>query len=127
MEKDFDNWNEIKKEVNQKDFLGFVHEREVWWCSLGINIGFEQNGKHQLFERPVLILKKFNRHTALIIPLSSKVKNSPYNFPYVHGGREYNALLPQIRLISTKRLLRLSYQMDTVIFELIKREVKSMI
>ena len=127
MEKDFDGWNSVKKEVNKKEFSDYIHEREVWWCSLGVNIGFEQDGKNKLFERPVLILRKFNKHTVLVIPLSSKVKNGPYDFPYIHEKREYVALLSQIRLISTKRLLRLSYWMDTTIFEIIKNEVKEMI
>jgi hypothetical protein len=43
MKKDFDGWNEKKKDTNEK--IGpFCHERELWWCTLGVNIGFEQDG-----------------------------------------------------------------------------------
>jgi hypothetical protein len=39
MRKDFDKWNNKKKEINNQDFFDlFFHEREIWWCSLGLNI-----------------------------------------------------------------------------------------
>ena len=47
MEKDFDKWNESKKVIHHNNEDKFYHEREVWWCSLGINIGFEQDGKDE--------------------------------------------------------------------------------
>ncbi|MEK7104887.1 MAG: hypothetical protein AAB868_02505 [Patescibacteria group bacterium] len=40
MEKDFDNWNKRKKEINSEE-PNFYHEKEIRWCSLGINIGNE--------------------------------------------------------------------------------------
>lgn len=41
------------------------YEREIWWCSLGVNIGFEQDGTNDLFERPVLVIKKIQPRRAL--------------------------------------------------------------
>ena len=127
MQKDFDGWNTIKKEVNESIFADYIHEREVWWCSLGINIGFEEDGKNASFERPVLILKKFSKEVVLIVPLSTKVKNHPYHFPHLHDGQEYSALLSQVRVISTKRLLRKIYEMDNSIFTIIKQTAKDML
>ena len=71
--KDFDSWNEEKKSLENvgHDILAF-HEREIWWCSIGINLGDEQDGKNELFERPVLILKKFNNKVAWVLPMSTK-------------------------------------------------------
>ena len=41
----------------------YFREKEVWWAALGKNVGFEVDGKHELFERPVLIVKKiFQRY-----------------------------------------------------------------
>jgi hypothetical protein len=34
MLKDFDKWNKIKKETDNKNVILDFHEREVWWCSL---------------------------------------------------------------------------------------------
>ncbi|MBU0661405.1 hypothetical protein KKG22_04495 [Patescibacteria group bacterium] len=45
-----------KKEKNPK----FFREREVWWASLGKNIGYEMDGKNDLFEIPILILKGYS-------------------------------------------------------------------
>ena len=39
-----------------------ISEGQVYWCLLGENIGFEQNGKGDYFRRPVLIFKKFNNN-----------------------------------------------------------------
>jgi len=107
-EKDFDKWNELKKQLNgfdkAKDF--YFMEREVWWCSLGVNIGFEQDGKHDNFERPVLIIKTFNKEVLWIIPLTSRHKKNKYYYEFDYKNQPQTAILSQIRLISSKRLLR---------------------
>jgi mRNA interferase MazF len=59
MEK-FDQWNTVKQNTHQKKERVFFHEREIWFLSIGQNIGFEQNGKGSNFLRPVLILKQFS-------------------------------------------------------------------
>lgn len=41
---------------------------------MGLNVGFEQDGKGQRFTRPVLILKKHSAKIFTIVALSSKVK-----------------------------------------------------
>jgi mRNA interferase MazF len=55
--KDFDGWTVKKKEINAAFVPVYVHEREVWFCLLGVNVGSEQDGKHELYERPVLVLR----------------------------------------------------------------------
>ncbi len=57
--KNLENWHILKNELNKKEHSIFVNEREICYTSIGENIGFEQNGKNELFERPVLVLKKF--------------------------------------------------------------------
>ena len=42
MEKDFDGWNETKKQIHGRHDAPFYHERELWWCTLGVNVGFER-------------------------------------------------------------------------------------
>lgn len=82
------------------------HEREIWWCSLGENLGFEQDGKNEHFERPVLILKKFSHDVFLGIPMTSTKKNHPFYFPYKFHGGEGSFVLSQARILSVKRLQR---------------------
>ncbi len=56
--KDFDTWNNLKKGVNAgKGKL--YKERDIWWCSLGVNVGFEQDGTGNSYERPVVVLRGF--------------------------------------------------------------------
>lgn len=75
--KQFDLWNKKKKYVEARAHSEnlYLHEREVWWCSVGVNIGVEIDGKNNVFE----------------------VKHSL--------GSSF-ANLAQLRLFSTKRVLR---------------------
>ncbi len=121
MEKDFDRWNYRKKQLHTSTFNDFVNAREVWWCALGVNIGSEQDGSPSIFERPVVVLRKFNQDMVLAIPTTSRPKSSPFHVPFVHTGRSYAAILSQVRLISTKRLRRLIFKMDRTTFDTIRR------
>lgn len=127
MQKDFDGWNSKKKELNNNIFNDYVRTKEVWWCSLGVNIGFEQDGKHEYFERPILIIRKLSRDVVIIVPLSSKVKRNPYCVNFIHNNQEFSALISQVRLISTKRLNRKIYEMDGNLFNQIREAVKKLI
>jgi len=107
MEKDFDSWNIQKKEINERQERVLFHEREIWWCALGINIGYEQDGKNETFERPVLVMKKFNREVLLVLPLTRSNKSNRYYYKLKQGEeRDSVVILSQIRLVSSKRLLR---------------------
>lgn len=117
MKKDFDKWNEKKKKIHNRVFNVFVHTREVWWCALGTNVGVEADGKHDNFERPVLVVRKFSREAVLVVPVTTKVKrDNVYHAVYLHEGREFSAVLSQLRLISTKRLIRKVFVMDSGTF-----------
>lgn len=102
---EFSAWLNLKKELHLRESLPTFHEREIWWCSLGKNIGYEQDGKNDLFERPVIIIRKFNRGIGLVVPLTSSEKVGPY---YYKIASEPNSviILSQIRLVSSKRLRR---------------------
>lgn len=110
MEKDFDNWNTLKKSINKKeigDDFNF-HAGDIWWTTMGLNIGKEMDGKHETFERPVLILKVINRHTMYVFPLTSKdhfVDKYHYKVEYEEGGSGV-VVFSQMRVISSNRLLR---------------------
>jgi mRNA interferase MazF len=98
-------WNKLKQEIARKP-PAFCIEREVWWCSIGMNIGTEIYGKNTLFERPVLVIKAYNLKSALVIPLSSTDRLGKYYFPIHHGEISGRLLLSQARMISTQRLTR---------------------
>ena len=108
MKKDFDKWNIEKKKVDDK-FVNrglFFYAREIWWCSAGLNVGVEADGKNDNFERPILIIKKFNSDMIWGLPLTTKQKQDKYHFKLEHEEIKSWVILSQIKTISTKRLLR---------------------
>jgi mRNA interferase MazF len=102
--KNFDNWNNAKKKVEQRPGFVMMREREIYWAYLGLNVGDEEDGKNECFTRPVLIVKKFNNRIAWVVPLSSKPGNPKYYYPLTHDGTVSFAMLSQMRLLSVKRL-----------------------
>ena len=127
MQKDFDRWNVAKKQIDGSAFTQLVHIREVWWCSLGVNVGREENGNEEFFERPVLILNKFNRDMVLAIPMTTTVRRTPYHFLIPYNGTEVALVLSQLRLVSTKRLKRRMFQMPEPLFDQVRAAVQRMI
>ena len=70
----FDIWNEQKQKAHFGKQRPFFHEQEVWFCALGANIGFEQDGRGEGFLRPVLVLKKFNNEIFWALPMTKNIK-----------------------------------------------------
>lgn len=129
MKKDFDKWNILKKETHSNDdYLPLYHERQIRWCRLGVNIGFEQDGTGKDFSRPVLILKGLSRHVCLVIPFTTSVKKNKYHVSVgVVDGRNATAIISQIRLIDTKRLDRHIATVSQMDFKDIQKAVKDML
>jgi len=128
MKKDFDGWNEKKKIINDAPTAPFCHERELWWCALGMNVGFEQDGSDIEYRRPVLILKGLSAQTSLVIPLttSASIHKLRPNIGLVEG-KEACALLSQMKVIDTKRLVSKIGNLDKKIFDEIRKIVKDML
>ncbi len=80
MSKDYRKWTEQKVKIHNDKIRPFLHEREVWFSSIGENIGFEQDGGGGKFMRPVLVLKKFNNEVAWVLPLTRTDKAGKYYF-----------------------------------------------
>lgn len=96
MQKDFWKWHKAKEQINNTKGTALFHEREVWWCRVGVNVGFEMDGRGETFERPVVIVGKI-------------------------ADRDATAVLSQIRFIDRKRLANKITMLDSKIFrELIK-------
>lgn len=115
MEKDFDRWNELKKRLETREEV-YCNRREIWWCSIGANIGAEASGKNELFERPVLVLRVYNMRSVLVAPLTSKPKDDPYHFELRYGDRIGWLILSHARTISPKRLQRKLYRIDKKLY-----------
>ena len=120
MQKDYADWHKKKTAINNTDVEQLFKEREVWWSSIGLNVGDEQDGKNDSFERPVLILRKFNRQVFWAIPMTSSLKENEYYYQISHEDKNFSLVLSQIRLLSSKRLIRRIRTIDDEEFEKIK-------
>jgi mRNA interferase MazF len=111
--KDFTAWFNLKPILDAKQSVPPIAEREIWWCSVGVNVGTETDGKNSpnstrkvQFTRPVLILKKLSRFTFVGIPLTSKDKKGSWYYPIKLKNRQSNLILSQTRSFDTRRLQR---------------------
>jgi mRNA interferase MazF len=102
---DYDKWNKLKKKIEESNHKPpYFKESDVWWLSIGRNIGYEEYGKGENFVRPVLIIKKYNVYMFTGIPLTTKIKDNPYHLEITLEGKKVSALVSQIRTFSTKRM-----------------------
>lgn len=104
MDKDFSQWHKNKEFLHNEKKRPFFHEGEVWFCIFGANIGFEQDGRGELFLRPAIIIKKFNQETFWGLPLTKHQKSGKYYYSFELNGAISTAILSQIRLVDGKRL-----------------------
>ncbi len=100
-------WMNLKITLHFTERELYFKERQIWWASIGQNIGSEENGKHDHFERTVLVFKKFNKDTFLGVPISTKIKIAAHRYIFSRNGKNFCANLSQIKVMSIKRLLRL--------------------
>lgn len=127
MNKNFDGWNEIKKNLDSSSKKLLFKEREIWWCNLGLNVGDEENGKGEKCTRPVLIIKKFSGKLFVALPLSTAIKDKFYYHKFEFKGKEQSVILSQIRLLDAKRLLSKMGSIPDPDFDKIKEKVKNLI
>ncbi len=125
--KHFDVWNHQKKEIDAKEHLTGIKERDVVFIHMGQNIGFEQNGKGEAFLRPVIVLHVFNRGLFFGVPLTSKSKTGDFfeTVHYMKNGAtiENTAILIQAKSYSAKRVKYKTGYLPKESFESLKEKV----
>jgi len=126
--KQYDEWNEVKKQINNRKKIVNFKEREIFWVRIGHNVGFEQDGKGKEFSRPVLVLRKLNRNIFFGIPLSTQIKEGSffYNFSFLESKMSC-ALLMQGKVFDTKRLNKKIGMINKDDFESLKKEFKDLL
>ena len=133
MKKNYQAWTSIKKELhNSDDSRLFFQERQVWYCHLGENIGFEQDGMGERFLRPVIVTRKFNNEIFWGVPLTHTQKDLPFYFTFriqseTSLGKSSTAILSQIRLIDAKRLRRMIGYISEKDLDLLKEKLKALL
>ncbi len=128
MSKDFNGWNNKKQKIHAEGHAPFFHEREVWWCSIGVNVGSEQDGTGLNYDRPVVVIRGFNKDLFFGVALTGKKKSGKFYFPLGQiEGREASAVLSQVRLIDARRLVRKSCTLDEKRFFELKSALQKII
>lgn len=127
MKKDFDNWNNQKKLLDNTEQKFLFKQGEVWWCAVGTNVGDESCGKGDVFGRPVLILKKLSGENYIGIPLSTKRKTGTWFVDVNVRGEVVSALLYQIRMFSANRFQRRLTTLDIVDFTRVKEKLEALL
>ncbi|PCI30066.1 hypothetical protein COB55_00725 [Candidatus Wolfebacteria bacterium] len=102
-------WTDVKSQIHADKERPYFHIREVWFCSLGTNIGFEQDGDGDTYLRPVVVVKKFNNQ-----------------FQY-SKSQSSTAILSQIRLIDGKRFSYKSGMVSKKDFDGLKQKLMQLI
>jgi len=99
----FDKWNTLKQKINQKETIKF-RQGEIYFMSVGHNVGQEVYGHSDLFLRPVLVYRKLTHSSFVGIPLTSTEKEGSYYFTFRYTQKRLStALLNQIRVFDIKR------------------------
>ena len=103
--KDFYAWNEKKIKIDGHVNYRHPKEREIWWCSIGLNVGTEIYGKGEDFARPVLIINSKLGNCFIGVPLTSKIKSREYSCVVIVKDNVLSTVLvSQIRNFDKRRL-----------------------
>ena len=103
--KDFDGWNVVKKRIHSEEQAVSIRAGEIRWVSCGVNVGSEIDGKGESFTRPVLIAHVIGSVLALVIPLSTKLKDVAGYIPFEFQEKRVSLCIHQMRIISQRRVL----------------------
>ena len=117
---DFKKWHDIKSDLSNKKSRVVFKESDIWWCSLGVNLGEEAYGKGSFFRRPVLVFRKLSSNSFLGLPLTSKVKNGSWYVPIIVHQKNNWVMLNQARIIGKKRLSNKIVTLSSDDFEVIR-------
>lgn len=119
----YDRWNGVKKELHKKKVIHF-HWGEIYFLSIGMNVGYETYGKGEKFLRPVLVLRKLSRYAFIGIPLTSKVKEGNYFYIFSYKkGQMSTAMFHQMRVFDIRRSLYKSGNISKTDFLSLKKKL----
>jgi mRNA-degrading endonuclease toxin of MazEF toxin-antitoxin module len=111
--KRFLEWIQLKEKLHINTAKPpLFKEGEIWWCSLGENIGTEINGKSKVFTRPVVVYKKLSHTTFLALPTTSQNRAGSWYVDITLGNVKSVVILSQARVVDYKRLFSKLGQLD---------------
>lgn len=117
--KNFKGWIKIKEALHLRGRLCDIKEGEVWWSSVGENVGVEICGKGKSYTRPVVVLRKIGRYSFWAVPLTSKQHKGSWYVSFEFQGNKETAVISQIQCMSVSRLHRRMGQLSVSDYELV--------
>jgi len=113
-------WCKLKILLWNKQSKVIFKQRDIWWCSLGVNIGEEMFGKGEKFTRPVLIFRKFTSNSFLGLPITKQEKQGSWYVEItIHKDKRW-IMLNQARVLDKKRLTNRVGVLDDSDFQKVK-------
>ncbi|OGI77141.1 hypothetical protein A3B85_01705 [Candidatus Nomurabacteria bacterium RIFCSPHIGHO2_02_FULL_37_13] len=125
--KDFTNWHKIKRKIEQKENRIYFQIRDIFFCSIGENVGFEQDGRGEEFLRPIIVVKKFNNEVFLGTPLTHTNKKGKYYFAFDLNKGKSVAIISQIRLFDAKRMKYKIGMINKPDFVVLKEKIRQLL
>ncbi|WP_419764639.1 MAG: type II toxin-antitoxin system PemK/MazF family toxin [Arcobacter sp.] len=132
MDRFFDEWYEVKKELTKNERKLGIKSREIFWANIGQNIGYEQNGKGKNFARPVIVVRKLTKDLFLGIPTTTTLREDNdyfHKFKYTTYNNEVlnvSALILQVKVFSIKRIMNKIGMINKEDFKVIVEKSKNL-
>ncbi len=119
--KDFAGWIRLKERLHRTEHRPpLVSQGDIWWASVGENVGSEINGKSRLFSRPVIVLKKLSHGFYFVIPTTTQDREGTWYVPFRQQEKAMVACLHQSRTIDFRRLSTKLGTLDDADFERVR-------
>lgn len=119
--KRFLEWIGLKEKLHNSEHVPpLVSHGDIWWVSIGENVGSEINGKNSLFSRPAIIYKKLAHGFYFVIPTTTKARVGTWYVPFRHQEQDMVACLHHARSIDHRRLSTKLGTLDDEDFQRVK-------
>lgn len=118
--RNFKAWMPVKERLHYYGKRPTISESEVWWASVGENVGSEICGKGNGCMRPVIVFKKLNTSSFLAIPLTSKLHKGSWYAHFELNNKKQIAVVSQIECMSVLRLHRKIGELTKGDFQIVK-------
>jgi len=87
--KRFLEWIGLKERLHTSEHKPpHVSHGDIWWASIGENVGSEINGKSKQFSRPVIVFKKLAHGFYFVIPTTTQVKTGTWYVQFRQQEKE---------------------------------------
>jgi len=114
----------VKEKIDNEQRKFVIRAGEIRWCSIGVNVGEEIDDKGVSFARPVIVVEKVGNQTALVVPMTTKLKNFPGYIPFTYKEKEMRLCVNHLKSISQKRLLKRKGRISNKRLQEVKDEIK---